>query len=87
MFLPNDFENSASVETTCENKLLIAESYSTKQNTSLMVSDVCRYQGGGYHRGLLASTTATAAKMSLLKWIGVFSNFVAFILVRWKYLM
>ena len=46
MFLPNDFENSASVETTCENKLLIAESYSTKQNTSLMVSDVCRYQGG-----------------------------------------
>ena len=37
-----------------------------------------------YHRyvsilsSLLASTTATAAKTSLLKWIRVFSNFVGF---------
>ena len=46
MFIPNDFENSIDIETTCENKLLIAESYSTKPNTSLMVSDVFGYQGG-----------------------------------------
>ena len=37
--------------------------------------------------GVLASTTATAAKTSLLKWISVFSNFVAFIPIRWKCLM
>ena len=36
---------------------------------------------------VLASTTATAGKTSLLKWISVFSNFVAFILICWKCLM
>ena len=36
------------------------------------------------YQGALASTTATAAKKSLLKWIRVFSNFVAFIPIHWN---
>ena len=38
-------------------------------------------------KGVLATTTAKIAKTSLLKWISLFSNFVAFILIRWKCLM
>ena len=36
------------------------------------------------HKGALASTTATAERTSLLKWIRGFSIFVAFIPIHWK---
>ena len=41
-----------------------------------------------FYYGALASTTATAEKSSLFeKWIRVFSNFVGFTPIRWKFQM
>ena len=44
----------------------------------------CHLRALPSYQGALASTTATAAKKSLLKWIRVFSNFVAFIPIHWN---
>ena len=41
-------------------------------------------QSPTHHEGASALTTATAARTSLLKWIRVFSTFVAFIPFPWK---
>ena len=52
-----------------------------KSVTTEMITSACYY-------GALASTTATAEKSSLFeKWIRVFSNFVGFTPIRWKFQM